>query len=419
MATRKLLISDATVARLPCATSERGYIARDRNIAGFHVRVGLSTKTYRLQMDIRENGRRVTRSFSLGKHPHTSADDARAKALDIIRRRARDEPLTGAADRGAITFTEAWRSYEALLKKKKRSAGTIADYRDKYERHLKRFHRTPLRSITRADVVALHGGITASAGPYAANGTMRIGHAIFNHAAKDLELPGLPTLNPFRGRNLLNEETPRQTGMGTRELPRWWAQLRALSNPIMQELHLMTLLTGLRRNEVASMRWEHVDVGNRCVTIPSPKGGRARAFKAPLTRPMLRSLWRARRAARIMCEHQSKVWCFPSDRSASGHVEEPKGRSQWRREDESTRKVTRIEKTGHALRHTFRTLAGVAGMSRTFSRILMNHKIGGDVHDEYMTVPAMFDQLRVAQEKLSAFIIEHAVPDPAARRDFA
>ena len=41
-------------------------------------------------------------------------------------------------------------------------------------------------------------------------------------------------------------------------------------------------------------------------------------------------------------------------------------------------------------------------MSRTFSRILMNHKIGGDVHDEYMTVPAMFDQLRTAQERLSA-----------------
>jgi integrase len=416
MATRKLLISDASVARLPYATSEAGYIARDRKIAGFLVRVGLSTKTYRLQMDIRENGRRVTRSFSLGKHPHTSAEDARAGALDIIRRRARDEPLSGAIDRGAMTLTEAWRSYEALLKKKKRSAGTIADYLDKYERHLKQFHHTALRSITRADVVALHGGITTSAGPYAANGTMRVGHAIFNHAAKDLELPGLQTLNPFRGRNLLNEEMPRQSGMGTRELPRWWAQLRALSNPIIQELHLMTLLTGLRRNEVASMRWENIDVGKRSITIPSPKGGRARAFKAPLTRPMLRSLWRARRADRIMCEHQSKVWCFPSDRSGSGHVEESKGRSQWRRDDKSIRKVVRIEKTGHALRHTFRTLAGVAGMSRTFSRILMNHKIGGDVHDEYMTVPAMFDQLRAAQESLSAFIIEHAVLNTAARR---
>jgi hypothetical protein len=131
---------------------------------------------------------------------------------------------------------------------------------------------------------------------------------------------------------------------------------------------------------------------------------------------MLRALWRARRAGRIACERQSKVWCFPSDRAASGHVEEPKGRSQRRQDDESIQRVTRIEKTGHALRHTFRTLAGVAGMSRTFSRILMNHKIGGDVHDEYMTVPAMFEQLHAAQEKLSAFIIEHAVPDPTARK---
>ena len=310
MATQRLLISDATVARLPYATDESGYIARDRKVGGFHVRVGQTTKTYRLQMDVREGGRRITRSFPLGKHPHTKADAARAKALDIIGRRARDEPLAGSTDRSAMILTDAWRSYEALLKKKNRSAGTIADYRDKFERHLKRFHGTPLRAITRAAVVALHSEVTASSGPYAANGTMRIGHAIFNHAAKDLEVPALPTLNPFRGRNLLNEETPRETGMGTRDLPRWWSQLQGLSNPIMQELHLMTLLTGLRRNEVASMRWEHVDVRNRCITIPSPKGGRARAFKAPLTRPMLRALWRARRAGRIICERQSKVSIF-------------------------------------------------------------------------------------------------------------
>ena len=174
---QRLLISDATVARLPYATSESGYIARDRKVGGFHVRVGQTTKTYRLQMDVREGGRRITRSFPLGKHPHTKADAARAKALDIIQRRARDEPLAGPIDRGAMTFTEAWRSYEALLKKKKRSPGTIADYQDKCERHLKRFHGTPLRSITRAAVVALHSEVTASSGPYAANGTMRVGHA--------------------------------------------------------------------------------------------------------------------------------------------------------------------------------------------------------------------------------------------------
>jgi integrase len=419
MTTRRLLISDATVGRLPYATAPRGYIASDRKLGGFHVRVGLSTKTYRLQMDVRENGRRVTKSFALGKHPYIKADAARAKALDIVRRRAREEPLAGPTDRGGMSFSEAWQSYQTLLKKKKRSTGTIADYKDKHDRHLKRFHLTPLRSITRANVVALHGEVTANAGPYAANGTMRVGHAIFNHAAKDLEVPGLPTLNPFRGRNLLNEETPRDCGMGTRELPRWWSQLRALSNPIMQELHLITLLTGLRRSEVASIRWENIDLRNRCIVIPSPKGGLARAFKAPLTRPMLRALWRARRAGRTMCEQQSKVWCFPSDRSASGHIEEPKGRSQQRQADKSIQRVTRIEKTGHALRLTFRTLAGVSGMSRTFSRILMNHKIDGDVHDEYMSVPAMFEQLHTAQEKLSGFIIEHAVPNTAGRRGLA
>jgi hypothetical protein len=37
----------------------------------------------------------------------------------------------------------------------------------------------------------------------------------------------------------------------------------------------------------------------------------------------------------------------------------------------------------------------------------MNHKISKDVHESYMTLGAMFDQLREASEAVSAFILRH------------
>ena len=68
----------------------------------------------------------------------------------------------------------------------------------------------------------------------------------------ELETPGLPERNPFLLGKLFHKERARDTGMGTNYLPAWYAQLRALQNPIRREMHLFTLLVGapsLRRRE--------------------------------------------------------------------------------------------------------------------------------------------------------------------------
>jgi site-specific recombinase XerD len=365
MPTQAILINDKTVKRLPPAMDAAGYVVRDTALSGFHMKVGKSAKTFRLRVDVWRYGKReAIRNISLGKWPATTADTARHKAEDILRRRDRGQPLEGTANSSDTTLADAWAGYEALLIKNERSPRTIADYRDKYERHLKRFHNHPLRAITRAEVMKLHGEITKKHGPYAANGTMRVAHAIYNFAVKELEAE-IPSLNPFRGRNLLNKETPRKSGMGTESLRGWWSQVKALDNPIMRELHLITLLSGLRRETVSEMEWKHVHASERYVEIPNPKGGEKRAFKVPLSRPMLRALWRVRRIGRVKHEVQTRKWVFPSGRSASGHIEEIKGKSQWRRADGTIGKRVRVEKTGHALRHSFVTLATAADVPKT------------------------------------------------------
>ena len=132
------------------------------------------------------------------------------------------------------------------LKRENRSSRTIDDYRQKFEKHLALWHATPLRKITRAEVLTWHGKVTKDAGAYAANGAARLGHALFAYARDELEAPDMPGRNPFRGRGLHNEEEPRESGMGTRDIRPWLDELVKLQSPILREFHWLSLLSGLQ-----------------------------------------------------------------------------------------------------------------------------------------------------------------------------
>ena len=134
------------------------------------------------------------------------------------------------------TFKAAWEGYRAAITKEGKSLRTIADYQDKFGRHLKAWHDRPLASIKREDVVQEHAAITERArqlGPAknipAANmpptAPCVSRRAVWNHAKDELETPGLPERNPFRSGKLFHKEKARNTGMGVAELPAWWAQL--------------------------------------------------------------------------------------------------------------------------------------------------------------------------------------------------
>lgn len=403
--TVRLLLTDAAVERQPFAP-DKPRIVRDAKIAGLHVWIGKRKKTYRYQYETpRMNGARGRTHIAwLGEHPHHSADKARAQALAIQAARIRGEPVwrvTEVPSAPELTFGEAWAQYKAAISKEGKSPRTIADYQDKFERHLASWHEKPLAGIGRDEVGKQHAAITERArkvrkgkyasGKYAANGSMRLARAIWNFAKNELETPGLPELNPFRAGKLYHREKARESGMGAKDLPAWWAQLQQLPNPIRREMHLFMLLSGLRRQDVLTACWDHLDRGRQALRIPAPKGGADRAFDLPLSGPMLECLERAKIAGNTFFPEQARTWVFPAE---TGHIVEVKeeGRSK-------------LSHTGHALRHSFRTLAAAAGIDRLRLKILMNHAINDDVTDNYANVPALFDSLIQAQEQTTSFII--------------
>jgi integrase len=414
--TPRILLTDAAVKREAFA-HDKPRIVRDVKIAGLHLWIGKRKKTFRYQYETRRvNGQRgITHIEWLGEHPHHGADEARAKALAIQAARARGEYVrpVEVKEPVALTFGQAWEHYKAAISKEGKSPRTVADYEDKFTRHLADWQNKPLAAITREEVTNQHGVITERArkarkgkyasGKYAANGCMRLARAVWNFAKNELETAELPDRNPFRAGKLYHKERARETGMGTKDLPAWWADLQQLPNPIRREMHLFMLLSGLRRQDVLTAQWGSLDDKRKALRIPAPKGGEERAFDLPLSEPMLACLKRAKEAGNTFFPEQTQIWIFPA---ATGHVAEVKEEGR-----------LKLSHTGHALRHSFRTMAAAAGIDRLRLKILMNHAVDRDVTDDYANVPALFGSLMEAQERISTFIITSLVTDEAKRAE--
>ena len=261
--------------------------------------------------------------------------------------------------------------------------------------------RSPSWRVIDGRIAEMHSALTDSAGPYQANAVLRTFRALYNFARRQTpdELPfECPTLAVT-----FHPEKRRDTAMGMDDLPGWWEQLRAIENPIRAEFHLMNLLTGSRPGALKVARWKDLDVKRRVLHMPRPKGGEGKAFDIPLSRAMLRSLWRVRKSGRMMYARQAREWIFPSS-GGFGHLAEHK-------EDRKT-----LSHWGGDLRQTYRTVAQAIGISELDIHLLMNHAVAG-VSAGYITRAKLVPtSLRDAQEKLSRAMIERMIPDPKDRR---
>ncbi|APG09993.1 integrase [Bradyrhizobium japonicum] len=399
----RISLTDKAIAQLP-APKEGWYLARDIELKGFFVVIGKRRRTFTVQGDLRQGGKRASSiRVSIGDASEMSTRAARTTAKEYLAQISRgrhpkdDKQAEGtkpapAIESGgkatSITLRQAWERYlEAHLIRKNRSEKTIEGYRDHVDRIFADWLDTSLHELATdpARVAKKHDEVTKENGPYMANGSMRTLRAIYNHARKTNR--SLPSDNPADAVDW-NEEERRNTGMGSADLKGWFAQLAALDNPVRREFHLFTLLCGSRPTALQEARPEHIDFRRRTLHIPKPKGGKKKAFDIPLSRQMILCLVRAIRFGRQMYPEQARKWVFPAD-SGSGHLAETK-------EDREM-----LSKWGNDLRQTFRTIATAAGVSEVDAKLLMNHAIPG-VNAGYITRHKLLeDHLRSQQQAIS------------------
>jgi integrase len=141
------------------------------------------------------------------------------------------------------------------------------------------------RAIGRADAAALHSRI-GETHRYEANRVLELVSKMFELAWRWGFVPE-GHANPARGIDSFKEEK-RDRWVTPEELPRLALAIDQETNPYARAALWLYLLTGLRKSEVLTARWECVDFVRKELRLPHTKAGRAHYL--PLSEPALAAL---------------------------------------------------------------------------------------------------------------------------------
>lgn len=207
------------------------------------------------------------------------------------------------------------------------------------------------------------------------------------------------------------------------QLKPWFDAVKALSNPVVAAYLQCLLLTGARREEMATLRWENLDFEWKSLTIKDKVEGER---TLPLT-PYVESLLRELRAINdtpppeLRILHGKKVkndldnwkpseWVFFSKTADSGRIVEPRiGHNR------ALVSAGLPDLTLHGLRRSFGTLAEWVECPVGISAQIMGHKPSALAEKHYRKRP--LDLLRMWHTKIEAWILEQAsISVPTARQ---
>jgi integrase len=173
------------------------------------------------------------------------------------------------------------------------------------------------------------------------------------------------------------------------QLPAWFKAVRGLGNPVLAAYLQCLLITGARREEMATLPWENVDFRWGRLTIRDKVDGTRNIPLTPYVSHLIAALPRR------------GPWVFSSPAAKSGRVTEP------RYAHDQAMVVAEIAGlTLHGLRRSFGTLAEWVECPAGVVAQIMGHKPSATAEKHYRVRP--LDLLRVWHEKIEAWILAEA-----------
>ena len=244
---------------------------RDTELSGFGLRVTQGRKSFILEKRIRGRMRRLT----LGPHGPLTLDQARKLAATHVGAIAQGaDPAQVRQDRlHEPTFGDLTEQYLERHAPRKRSA---RDDQGMLTTHLAVFPTRTLTDLNRNDVARLHATIGATA-PYRANRLVALLRKMFN-LARDWGL--YSGEHPATRIQFFREES-RDRFVQPEELPRLFQAMAEEPSSSVRAVLLTALLTGARRTEVLTMRWEDLSFTRAEWRIPQTKAGHPHLLPVP------------------------------------------------------------------------------------------------------------------------------------------
>lgn len=250
----------------------------DTALPGFGLRVSEKGKKTWVVM-YRSRGRQ--RRMTLGRYPTFSLAEARDEARTALRSLEQGvdpaEEKLAAKRRPEATFTDVVEQFIELYAKPK-NRGWKETRRILHKNVVPRIGHYALHEVERRYVIDILDAIVARGSPTQANRVLAHVRKLFNWALDR----GMVETNPVFGLKPPAKEESRDRVLSDDELKRLWTVWDEIEWPFGQLFKLL-LLTGQRRNEVATMRWSNIDFANMTWTIPREIAKNDRTHGVPLS----------------------------------------------------------------------------------------------------------------------------------------
>ena len=333
----------------------------------------------------------------VGRAGRVTPDQARRLAQELLGRvAAGDDPAGERAEaRSLPTLGDACEDY--IASGHGRAARTERGYRRYAALYLGDWLSRPLDSITRRHVESRFHFLTERHGEMPANQCLSFLRSVYRRPCVDHEGLRNPVEQWLAAGGRYHRKTRRRISSPAEVLPCWRRGMEAaVRNPVHRDVLLFGLYTGMRRGEIMPLRWEDMDLDAGLFRVEKTKTG------VPLELPVTRQLgeilaWR--RTERDAVPAELRGWVFPSQASASGHVEELHAHYE------------AIERAGgakfwfHGLRNCFITVAERELMlPRSLTKRLVNHARPGDVTEGY-AADWTVEQLREPAQRVADHIV--------------
>lgn len=412
-------LTKSAVDRIQLTAAGQTYYI-DSELPGFGLRVGTKRKTYFAES--RVNGKTVR--VTIGPHGPFTPEQARTAAKEQLRLMAGGvdpNDTKAAAKARRATLGEA---FEALLDARKGLKGrTVYDYRrfmgmpdpnaapPRVRRrdprptpiYFRDWKDKPITEITK-DMVESRHALIGQTSEAQANLAMRFLRALFNFAAGRYEdSKGQPLIQQNPVKRLSQTKAwyrveRRKTYIKPQDLKGWLDAVQGLGADkdkrkarVVRDYLLLLLLTGLRREEAAKLRWADVDLAAKTLTVRDTKNHEDHTL--PLSDFLLEMLQQRKEAA------GDSLYVFPGE-GPRGYLVEPKAQMA------KVSKASGVAFTLHDLRRTFATIAESLDIPAYALKRLLNHKTGSDVTAGYVIVDV--ERLRRPMQQITDFILKAA-----------
>ena len=297
------------------------WIAWNDKVTGFGVGVQPSgAKSFIVNFRMGKGGR--LKRMVIAKVGQMLPGQARQRARSIIERAARGEDPEKARD-AVLTIPTLEEVFEAYMAAdESRAPRTVGAYRYEIKRYLGDWLPRPLDSIDAEDVRDRFVRITDNHGWSSANRAISLLRSLYRKPCADIETLHNPVSLWLDEGGRFHSKPRREISTPDEVLPRWRAGIEAeVLNTVIRDALWFALYTGLLREEVLTLNWEHIDREARTFRVRHTRG--TISSELPVT-TQLAGILNRRHPECGRPEPGQRAWVFPSPTSASGHLKETK-----------------------------------------------------------------------------------------------